>query len=237
MDFVCRSLFWMEPPTLGSLMATFVAMATMCPLPPDLLNMPLSLLWKRPFALHLPLCYHSFPTPCKHMVMKTTKRTCMSMPWLMFILNNMVIIKMNMIIISGLVIPSLAIMVMRACLSSLPAMCTITGWCWSVPSLLFLRRSQKYHGRLCLHWALSFIVSQACITRSLHNLQWSNHALAFSTKTSSFITHPSKKSHAYICNGYLDISNKNESMWRWKWRIIMVVYLRCQCRHRWRALL
>lgn len=241
MCFVCRAMLWMEPPTRGSLMVTSVAITIMSFLPLDLFNMPLPLLWEGPFMPHLPLRYHLFPTPCKHMVMQTTKITYISMPWLMFFLNNMVIIKMNTIIISRLVIPSLvvsaAIMVMRACLNSLPAMCFITGWWWSFPILIFLWQSQQYHGRFYLHWALSFVVSQNYIMRSLHNLQWHKHALAFSTNTSSFITHPGNESHACICNRYLHISNRNESMWRWKWRMIRVVYFRCQSWNRWRGLL
>jgi len=59
----------MEPPTSGSLMAIFVAMTAIDILPPDLLNMFLYLLLRGSFMPHLFVCYHSFPTLGKCMVM------------------------------------------------------------------------------------------------------------------------------------------------------------------------
>lgn len=85
----------MEPPTRDSLMTTSVAMTTISLLPPDLLNMFLPLRWRKPFMPHRLSCCHSLQSLNTYMVMETTKSTCFSMPYFMFITNNMIVIEMN----------------------------------------------------------------------------------------------------------------------------------------------
>lgn len=71
---------------------------------------------------------------------KPQKTTSFSMPWLTFIINNMILIEMNIRILR-LVIPLLvvfgSIMVMRACLSSFSTIYTVMGWWWCIPIILF----------------------------------------------------------------------------------------------------
>lgn len=147
--FVLATLLWMERPTRGSLMTTYVAMMTISLLPPDLLYLLPFLLLRGFFTPHpFSFCYYS-PSLKKHMVMQSTKTASFSMPLFLFIINKMVVMKMNIRILR-LVIPfywvSSMIMGMRACLSSFSSMHTTIGWWWCVPIMLCPWQFQKFRG-------------------------------------------------------------------------------------------
>jgi len=168
--FVPAMLFWMEPSTCGSLITTFVEMTIISLLPLDLLYLLLCLLFKGYFMPHLfPHCYY-FPALNEHMVMQSTKTSSPFMPWSMYIINNMIVIKISIQILR-LVIPfflvSSMLMGTRAFLSSFSAMHTAMGWWWCVPIILFPRWSQQYLGSIWHPWPFSFGVSQACKLRTL----------------------------------------------------------------------
>lgn len=134
-------LLWMELPTCGSLMSTSVAMPKLFFLPSDLLNLIPSLMWRRNFT-SLPLSFfHSFPTLGNYMVIQAIKTTRFSMPQVMFIINNFLVIKTNIRIL---------ILLCLICLSlvqsswwdislALPVQCVLS-WedCYVFSSLFFL---------------------------------------------------------------------------------------------------
>ena len=148
------------------------------------------------------------------------------MPWTSFIINNMIIIKMN-IWRSKMVIPFLAVtdisMEMRASLSSPPAMETGMGWwgCFSI--ILFPRRCLEWIQHL---WSLSFRVPRAYKLMFMHNLWRLSDALVINTKFFSLpVLHPCKEPHVCPCNWDFQISNRHHTMRRWNQKEINIFYL------------
>lgn len=196
----------MELPTCGSLMYMLVIMTTKILLPPDLLKILPSVMWRR-FFMSCPLpCCHSFPTLGNNMVIQTIKTTWFSMPKVLFIINNLLVIKRK-IRISQPFIPCFVFysvnLARRSCCISSSTMLTVTRKMWCVFSILFPWWFQKWLGLFawinpcfCYLRTLSFNISQSFKSRSLYNLQWLSHSLAINTKSSSFMPHLGKESHA-----------------------------------------
>jgi len=111
-------------------MSTFVVMTAKNILPLDLINLLPSLMWIRPFS-SCPLSYcHSLAALDSHKVIQATITTCFFMPKIIFILNNVLVIKMNISIMRLFTVVFVvlgAILIMRSCLSSSFAMCIIMG--------------------------------------------------------------------------------------------------------------
>ena len=126
------------------------------------------------------------------------------MPWVTLMINNMIVIEINIRILR-LVIPFLAIsgviMVMRAYLSSFPAMSIVMGWWWCVPIILFPRRFRRCLGRIWHLRAFSLGASQACKLRSLHILLWLSYAFVIDTKLFFLLVpRPYKEPHVFPYN-------------------------------------
>ena len=132
------------------------------------------------------------------------------MPYFTTMVINILVIKMHsgimrLSIPSGVV--SGAIMMMGARLDSFTATCTAVERWRSVPIIPLPWRVHQYLFAFDVLRTSFTTVPQTCITRSLHNLQWLSYALAMNAKSSSFVPHPSKESHASSYNGYLHTSN------------------------------
>jgi len=203
---VLETLLWMEPPTCGSLMSTYVAMIVKSLLPPYLLNLLPSLMWRRPFMSYPLSSYHSLPALENDVVVRAKKTTWFYTPWFLLIINVLVI-KMNFRILRLFIpflIVSCVILAMRAFLSSSSTIYTVMGVLRCVPIILFIRWLWQFLGSFCYIRALSFSVS-----------------------------HLGKESHTISWNGYLKASNRNSIMWKGNWRTINIVYLICRFWNRW----